>query len=363
MRQHGLLKTITGIFLVAAIAALMAGCGTGATNSSASAANSKAANGSAGSTSTDTITIAWYPNESASDFAPARDAIAKYINQATGKKVVNMTTTDYTIAIVAIDSGKAQLAYMGAQGYIQANQQNSAVLPLFTYAGPSGTLADALYYSRICVNSSDASQYMANGSYSIQNIAGKKISFVSQSSTSGWAIPTSAIVGLFKKDAKWNSLTVNDVAQGGSGKLFSTVLFGNSHQGSAVNLLTGKCDVAAFDDDDLTPYVQLDSGTANTPGAVYEITKGASAPFDTLEGKQFTVIGAYPVLNEPFVYNSQTLNADDAQKILAVMTSGQVANDTLIFDPNGKGLLSKTKNEHFIKVTDDWYKPIRDLGL
>jgi len=348
MKQRRLLKTIIGISLAAAMAAAAVGCGSKATNSSASA---------------DTITIAWYPNESASDFAPARDEIAKYIKQATGKEVVNMTTTDYTIAIVAIASGKAQLSYMGAQGYVQANKQNSAVLPLFTYSGPSGTLSDALYYSRLCINSADAGLYMANGSYSIRNIAGKRISFVSQSSTSGWAIPTSGIVGVFKKDAKWGNLTVDDLAQGGSGKLFSTVLFGNSHQGSAVNLLTGKCDVAAFDDDDLTPYVQLDSGTANTPGAVYEVAKGASAPFDTLVGKRFTVISAYQVLNEPFVYNSQSLGSDDAQKILTIMTSGQVANDTLIFDPNGKGLLPKTKNEQFVKVTDDWYKPIRDLGL
>ncbi|MCL2881747.1 MAG: phosphate/phosphite/phosphonate ABC transporter substrate-binding protein [Coriobacteriia bacterium] len=353
MHKHSLLKAIVAIMVMAVMVASLIGCSsktTGNSNTSSTTSGGK-------------ITVVWYPNESAADFAPARDAIAKYIKQATGKDVVNMTTTDYTVAIEAIDSGKAQIAYMGAQGYVQAHEQNSAVLPLFTYSGPSGTLSDALYYSRLCVNAADASQYESNGTYSIQNIAGKKISFVSQSSTSGWAIPTSAIIGNFKKDPKWSNLVVNDLAQGGPNKLFSTVLFGNSHQGAAVNLLTGKCDVAAFDDDDLTPYVQLDSGTANTPGAVYEIAKGASAPFDTLTGKKFTVIGAYPVLNEPFVYNSKSLSSSDADKILNVMTSDTVSNDTLIFDPNGKGLLSKTKDEHFIKVTDEWYQPIRDLGV
>jgi len=366
MRKNLLSKVLPVVAAAAVFVVLaLAGC-TGnsdaadSSSSSGSSGNSDAAgNASNGS---GTITVVWYPNESAADFAPARDEIAKYIEQATGKTVVNMTTTDYTIAIEAIDSGKAQIAFLGAQGYVQANQQNSAVLPLFTHTGPSGTLSDALYYSRICVNTSDASQYQANGTYSIENIAGKSISFVSQSSTSGWAIPTSAIVSYFGSDPRWSGLTIDDLAQGGSGKLFSNVLFGNSHQGAAVNLLSGKCDVAAFDDDDLTPYVQLDSGTANTPGAVYEVSAGASAPFDTLAGKTFTVIAAYPVLNEPFVYNSTSLSADDAQKILDVMTSSTVANDTLIFDPNGKGLFEKTASEQFIAVTDDWYASIRALG-
>ena len=363
MQKHATpLRAIVAVLLMAILAFSVVGCTSGNSGTSSTTGDPSTSGSTTGDTTSGTITIVWYPNESAADFAPARDEIASYIKQATGKDVVNMTTTDYTIAIEAITSGKAQLAYMGAQGYVQANQQNSQVLPLFTYSGPSGTLSDALYYSRLCVNTDDASQYQSNGTYSIQNIAGKKISFVSQSSTSGWAIPTSAIVNYFKSDPTWSNLSTDDLAQGGKGKLFSSVLFGNSHQGAAVNLLTGKCDVAAFDDDDLTPYVKLDSGTANTPGAVYEVIQGASAPFDTLAGKKFTVISAYSVLNEPFVYNASSLSADDAQKILDVMTSSQVANDTLIFDPNGNGLLPKTKDEQFVAVTDDWYQPIRDLG-
>ena len=349
MRKHKFLAGLTAILLVGALVVGSTGCGSTKAKSSNTADNK-------------TITVVWYPNESAADFAPARNEIAKYIKQATGKNVSNMTTTDYTVAIQALVSGKAQIAYMGAQGYVQANEQNSAVQPLFTNSGPSGTLSDALYYSRLCVNSGDASKYKSNGTYSIQNIAGKKISFVSQSSTSGWAIPTSGIIGFFKKDSKWSNLTVDDLAQGGSGKLFSAVLFGNSHQGSAVNLLTGKCDVAAFDDQDLNPYVDLVAGKDNTPGAVYQVKKGASAPFDTLTGKKYTVIAAYQVLNGPFAYNSKSLSASDAQKILDTMSSSEVSNDKLIFDPSGNGLFTKTQNEQFMKVIDSWYQPIRNLG-
>ena len=38
------------------------------------------------------------------------------------------------------------------------------------------------------------------------------------------------------------------------GSFFSKVLFGNSHQGSAVNLLSGDAEVAAFDDVDVDMY-------------------------------------------------------------------------------------------------------------
>jgi len=357
MRKGKIISSLASLLLVGVMGFGAIGC-----TSTPSASVSTDTSSSSTSTSSDTITIVWYPNESASDFAQARDEIASYVKQATGKDVINMTTTDYTVAIEALCSGQAQLSYMGAQGYIQANQQNPAVQPLFTNSGPSGTLTDALYYSRLCVNSSDASQYESNGIFSIQNIEGKSISFVSQSSTSGWAIPTSAIIGYFKNDTQWSSLTTDDLAQGGSGSLFSSVLFGNSHQGSAVNLLTEKCEIAAFDDQDLNPYVELISGTANTPGAVYQVIDGASAPFDTLAGDQFTVIAAYPVLNGPFAYNSDSLSSDDAQKILDTMTSSTVTNDTLIFDLSGKGLFSKTQDEQFIKVTDTWYDPIRNLG-
>ena len=42
-----------------------------------------------------------------------RDEIAKAISKATGKKVENKLTTDYTIAIAALENGDAQLGWFG----------------------------------------------------------------------------------------------------------------------------------------------------------------------------------------------------------------------------------------------------------
>ena len=105
----------------------------------------------------DTITLVWYPNESAEDYQGARDEIGRLIEQATGKKVDQKLTTDYAIAIESLSNGTAQIGcVMGAEGYIQAKSANNAVNPLFVQSGESGTLDDALYYSCLLYTSDAA---------------------------------------------------------------------------------------------------------------------------------------------------------------------------------------------------------------
>ncbi|MDO2410803.1 MetQ/NlpA family ABC transporter substrate-binding protein [Enterococcus faecium] len=97
--------------------------------------------------SSDTIKIAFYPNESAAEFEPARKAVKAVIEKATDKKVELVTSTDYNVVVESIANGQVDLAYMGAEGYIEANKKNEQVEAILTNSGPSGTLEDALYYS------------------------------------------------------------------------------------------------------------------------------------------------------------------------------------------------------------------------
>ena len=60
--------------------------------------------------------------------------------------------------------------------------------------------------------------------------------------------------------------------------LFSQVLFGGSHQGSAFNLMSGKADVAAFCDTEIDPYAGCKEGEPNTTGSVYAIKGGRQRP-------------------------------------------------------------------------------------
>ena len=312
----------------------------------------------------DVLTIAWLPNDSADALAPMRDEIANVIAKATGKKVETKLTTDYTIAIAAIENGEAQIGWTGAYEYLSSHARNHAVVPLLVNSGPSGTLKDALYYSRFVVRKGHEGRYKSDGQYRIDNIVGKRMSFVSASSTSGFNMPAAAILGQFGKEAKWKHLTRDDLTQGGSGKFFKQVMFGGSHQLSLVNVLTGRSDVSAVCDFLVDPYVELVSGTANTEGAVYVVKKGADAPFSSLGGKEFVVIKSIPVLNPPIMVNSDYLSQKTMNQIADALSSDEVANNPKIFAPEGVKVSDFHQPARFVKIGDDWYNPMRKvLGI
>lgn len=370
MRYSRLLKSVVSMSLATAAVLSMAGCSTGgASSAAASAAPVSAAAAPAGSQAPaknqDKIVMVWYPNESAEDYKPAREEFARLIGQATGRPVEQKLTTDYAIAIEAIANGTANICFMGAQGYIQANEKSAKVQPLFVNSGASGTLDDAIYYSFLNVNRGEEIQYKEGDGFSIQNIQGKRMSFVSNSSTSGFKVPTAGIISFFSADAKWSKLDTDALIEGGKDMLFSEVLFGGSHQGSAVNLLSGKADVAAFCDTEILPYADCAEGTEAHPGAVYRIKADASAPFDAFAGREFVVIKSTPVLNGPFAYNADTLTPDEVRAIRALFTSDAVTNNPQIFvkkDSGLVGMFKKTDKEQIVLVEDAWYNPIRELG-
>lgn len=99
--------------------------------------------------SSDPITMVWLPDNSSADLTQSREAIGDVIKEATGRDVELMTTTDYNVAIEAISSGSAQMALLGAEGYVRANSKNDAVQAAFTNSDENGALDGACYYSRI----------------------------------------------------------------------------------------------------------------------------------------------------------------------------------------------------------------------
>jgi phosphonate transport system substrate-binding protein len=312
----------------------------------------------------DTITIAWTPNNASDNQQQFRAEFDKVIANATGKKVQDKLTTDYNIAMAALDSGDAQLGYFGPFEYMTEHAKDPKIIPLVVASGPSGTLSDALYHSRLLVKKGNEGQYKSGNGYALDNLAGKRISFVSTSSTSGFNVPATAIAGYFSKQDKWKSLTKDDLMQGGNGKFFSQVIFAGSHQLSLYSLLTDKADVAAVDDIDVAGYVELAQGTDEAPGAVYNIKKGADDPFSTLGGSQFVVIDSIPILNTPIEANSTVLSQATLDKITQALVSDQVTNDPLIFAPknNSYGIFSQP--DRFLKVDDAWYNPLRQaLGM
>lgn len=345
----------TWMIAVLFLASVVTGCSDGASPGATGSASAGEAD--------DTLTIAWYPNESGAELKNARDEIANVIEEATGKTVEHQTTTDYIIAIEALANGQADLAFMGAQGYIEAHNKNESVAPLVVPSGESGTLDDAVYHSWLAVKKGNEGEYQDGDKYTIDHIVGKTFSFVSNSSTSGFKVPSDSIVSYFSEKEEYKDLTPEDLLEGG--KFFREVLYGGSHQGSAVNLLTDKVDVAAFCDTCVDNYIELAEGEANTPGAVYSVKEGAAEPFDAVVGEQFVLISVTPVLNAPFAVNTETVSEADRKALVEAFTSDEVANNENIFVPEDgdrEGLFTKTGDERFVEVEDSWFDPIRELS-
>lgn len=305
----------------------------------------------------DEITMVWYPNESATEYDKGREEFGKLLEKGVGKAVKLMTTTDYNVAIEAISSGKAQIAYLGAEGFVQAETKNPAVIPIVTTSDDKGLLDGARYYSRLAVSPENEDEYKSGDGYTIDPIKGKRMSFVSPSSTSGFKVPSSAIVKHFGLNSS------DELTKPG---FFSEVLFGNTHQGSCVNLLLGDADVAAVDDVDVVNYLEekLVRGNDNEPGAIYRVKAGAPAPFDRVIGKEFLIIQSTPVLNAPVVANSNELKPETIDNLIKVLTDPANKDNPLLFAPKDSdtGALWKQKGENnFIKVESSWYDPIRNL--
>ena len=346
-------KTSSLVLSVILMSSLLVGCG----------ASSSTTNSTKEAKDPDTITIAWLPNNAAEDFKETRAEIDKIIEKATGKKVVDKLTTDYAITVEALASGNAQLAFLGAESYVESHKKNDKVLPLVVNSGKSGTLTDALYYSRIVVKKGNEDTYKSGTDYALDNVAGKKFSFVSTSSTSGFKVPSAGIVSHFSKQDKWKTLKSEDLLQGGSDKFFSQVIFGGSHQLSLVNVLTDKAEAAAVDDVDVISYVELTTGKDNTKGAVYTVKKDATDPFSKLVGAQYVVIDSTPVINGLIAVNTAALSKSTVDAITKALMSEETTNNPKIFIPKD----SKTKGffnapQKFLTADDSFYQPIRDLS-
>ncbi len=343
-------------FLAAAGAVVAAGVA-GASARSAFAAGAAVNKNAAQGGELEKLTMVWLPNESSAEFDEGRAEFGKVLEKAAGIPVELMTTTDYNIAIEAIASGKAQLANMGAEGFVQAQKKNPAVKPLVTTSDTNHSLDGAMYYSRICVPADQLDEYKDGDGYSLKNIKGKRMSFVSASSTSGFKVPSTQIVNEFGLGS------TDELTKPG---FFSEVLFGNTHPGSAVNLLLGDADVAAFDDIDVDPYLDLPpvSGEPNTAGAIYQVKADAAEPFDRVRGLQFGIILPIPVLNGPIAVNTEAVPQEMVDKLIAGLTSDETSNDPLLFaegDDQKGAIWKKSDTAGFIAVEDSWYDPIRAL--
>ena len=304
-----------------------------------------------------TIKIVFLPNEANESLKKSREEFARIIQEATGKKVEIVTTTDYNITVENIVSGQSQIAYIGAESYLSARERSKDIEAVLTNAGESGTLKDALYYSFIAVRSQDAAQYRTNDGFDLKKLKGKTMGFVTNSSTSGFKVPGAVIVKEF------GLKNIDELLE--PGKVFSKVVFGNSHPGTQVLLFKGDVDVATFAIPKSFTTYELTSGKDLNSGATYTVRKGAVAPFGDYAGKSFTVIKSIPVYNGPIVFNTKTLAKEDQEKIKKALLSKKTTDNPHIFSAKGsniKGLfLKENPNVGFVETNTAWYEGMKNI--
>lgn len=322
------------------------------------AATTAFAGGESENASDSPLVWVWYPNESTPEFAESRAEVIKVAEKALGREIKEQLTTDYAIAIEALVNENAVLSWWGGEGYVQGHSKEEAILPLVTNSGKSGTLSDAKYYSMLGTLKENDAEYKEDGIFSLDTLLQKRFSFVSNSSTSGFRVPSSIISKNF-------NVSSEELLEGGEGKVFKQVVFGGSHQGSLFNILTDKADIGAFCNSCVKDYVEWVQGSYDDPkaGDVIRIVDNADAPFNQVPGKEVTLVATVPVLNAPIVMNTNMLTADEIKALQDAFTSDEVANNPLIFVPKDsdvKGLFRQ--GQRFVLVNDEWYDPIRALA-
>jgi len=306
----------------------------------------------------DELIWVWYPNESTPEFAETRAEIIRIASETLGRPIREQLTTDYAITIEALVNENAAFSWLGGEGYTQAHAKEEAILPLVVNTGKSGTLSDAKYYSMLGSLMENNQEYKVNGEYSLETLKQKRFSFVSNSSTSGFRVPSSIIKDHFKVEAE-------DLLEGGSEMIFAEVLFGGSHQGSFMNVLTQKADVGAFCNSCIKDYVSWEQGIYDDPkaGDIIVVKEDAVAPFDQVAGKKVQLIAAVPVLNAPMVVNTKLVSEEEVKKLQKVLMSDETAANELLFAPKGSEIKSLFRaGQRLTTVEDEWYDPIRKLS-
>ena len=302
--------------------------------------------------------IVFYPNESGESMKDAREAFKNVLQKALDRDVEVLTTTDYNIALETLISGKANMAYVGAEGYIQAHNKNEAVIPLVTNSGASGTLSDSLYYAFIACSTKHVEEFTdAEGRFDAQKVRGKKVSFVSVNSTSGFTIPAKFLQG------KLGASDTDELIK--EGVFFEKTIFASSHQGSQVMLYTEEADIACFAIPQTIKVYALADGEENSDGAVYEVQACDDKPFSDYVGEKITILKALPVLNAPLVINATTATPEEIEKIRVMLTSEETTNNPGIFRQEGseiKGIFPRwSEATRLIEVDDAWYDKVRNI--
>lgn len=229
-------KLLAGLLVAAMGAAMLTGCG------SKEAVTANSAGGEDG-----VFTIAYAPNESTDQSTDARNGLAEDLKELLGCEVEEIQASDYNAIIEALRTGKADMAYMGANA-IALGAERANVDPIVMKA-EDGDPEKAVYRSLLITNASN------DDINSIEDVKGRTMAFVDPESTSGNLVPTSEIIKAFPNDAlDMDKLHTNDV-------FFAAVSYSGSHQAGIQAVARGDVEIVPVSNQILAS--EIASGNVN----------------------------------------------------------------------------------------------------
>ncbi|MCL2514947.1 MAG: phosphate/phosphite/phosphonate ABC transporter substrate-binding protein [Microbacteriaceae bacterium] len=224
--------------------------------------------------------------------------VADYLAKETGLKVKFLPTTSYDSLIAAAVAGKVDVFTAGALEYEQVKNKGGDYSPVSLQMSPGSSQPG--YYSEAWVpkNSSITS---------VSQFKGKKVCFVSPSSTSGFLFGLNML-----SEAGISVKQTGTDASGNPTFADFTAIFAGSHPKSAQSIAAGQCDVGFADDVDTTAYVGgLKSIQKEfVPGVPWEVSNALPAAVkakvtkalqtanpDTMKAAGITITDAYSKSN------------------------------------------------------------------
>jgi len=165
------------------------------------------------------LRVTTIPEEAATEQTRKFGPIADYLGKRLGMKVEFTPVSDYPAAVEALVNKKVDLAWLGGFTYVQANIRSGGKIV------PIAQREEDTKFQSVFIAKTDS------GIRTLKDLAGRQISFGSQSSTSGHLMPRH-----FLLEAGLNPE-----------KDFRRIAYSGAHDATIASVVSGKVDAAALD--------------------------------------------------------------------------------------------------------------------
>ncbi len=250
------------------------------------------------------LKIAVIPSVSTKEQQKRIQRLDEYLEQELEIPVEIKLTQDYDTTVDFLVSGKVKMAYLGPFTYVKAKQKNPNLEPIVAHIEKT---TGRPWYNSVIVTRKDS------GINTVQDLVGKRFSFVNKSSTSGFLVPSThfKILGILPE------------------KDFSAVEYAGGHDKNALALADRKIDAIAIEK---PTYIELEN-------------QGLLS-----QDKYKIIWESDPIPNPPIVISTQ----------LPVEFKAALQK-ALIDAPEGLVGIGGIESAGYTLVSDEDYEPVRKL--